>query len=65
MAEKNSNNSANIDKPTRKDELSDKLMRELMAKELKEKLSKRIDSNDPDIFNAIKLMISQNDDEKA
>jgi hypothetical protein len=63
MGDNNPIGSMSDKKTKHADELSDKLMRELLAKELKEKLSKRIDSNDPDVFNAIKMMISQGDDD--
>ncbi len=42
----------------------DLLMREMITKELKDKLSRKIDSEDPQIINAIKNLISESDEEK-
>jgi hypothetical protein len=44
---------------------TDLLLREMITKELKDKLSKKIDSDDPQIINAIKTLLSESDDEKS
>ena len=44
-------------------EETDILMREIITKELKDKLRKKIDSDDPQVINAIKALLSESDDD--
>lgn len=41
---------------------SEVLLREILAKELKEKLRKKIDEEDPQVINAIKQLLSEPDE---
>lgn len=40
---------------------SDIMLKEIMAKELKEKVIKKIDQEDPAVINAIKSLLSESD----
>ena len=44
-----------------KDAESDTMLKEIMAKEMKDKLVKKIDQEDPAVINAIKSLLSESE----
>lgn len=49
------------DKKRLEDAESDIMLKEIMAKELKDKLIKKIDQEDPAVINAIKSLLSESE----